>query len=518
MSAPYRNVFVFAVALAAALTSMTSTNASAQNPQCPRCTTFGEAPDALPGLVDVPVAVLRPALGGAIVASGGFGFSMNEPWNDTERYRVSSSLAGALHVLDWLAIGLRVDGRWDQINRGNGAAADTGLIGIPSLTLRATTEPIQGLGLALDASVWMYGADAPSLEPASTSMRARAVGSYHFAIDDVHIAISATVGGLLDNSRAAAPRSFTDRLSDEDRLSLEVSDFSGILAGLGGAVRVGIAEAFTEVTYRALLGDGAPSPGASPLHLRAGARLRPIDELLEVGLLADVLLSEANPAFAMTGGPSAPIEPRFALLLTMGVRLGWETTSPGPDDVTDDVPSEEDPEEPTTSQGRARGRVVEESSTPIEGASVEVIPTTGDTTPRQTNTDADGRWSIDGLPLGQARVILRVEGRDPIETTIDVTADETPEIATTFAAQLPRGEIRGTIQGSDGRPLAGAEIRIHPGGLTLTTDEEGAFETEVPPGSYDVEVRASRHRTQTRHVEVVERGVVFLNAQLHRGR
>lgn len=514
MSESHRHV---AFALAFAFFCMSGATASAQTSLCPRCTVFGEAVDALPGAVDVPVAVLRPPLGAAIVASGGFGLSMNEPWDGIERYRVNTSLAGAVHVLDWLAIGLRVDGRWEQVSRNNGAVTDTGLVGVPTLMLRATTEPADGLGLALDASVWMHGGEAPSLEPASTSMRARAVGSYHIAMDDAHLALSATVGGLLDNSRAAAPQNLTDRLSDEDRLSLGVSDFSGIVAGVAGILRVGVAEVFAEVTYHALIGAGAPNPGASPLHLRAGTRLRPIDEILEIGLLADVLLSEANPAFVMAGSPAAPIDPRFALTLTIGVRLGWEHTVPEPE-IVPDIVQEEEVVEPPPVLGRARGRVVDENSAPMPGASVEVTPTEGDTTPRQTTTDADGRWSIEGLPLGPARAILRVEGRDPIEIMIQVSAEDTPEVATAFSAVLPRGEIRGTIQGSDGRPLAGAEIRINPGGLTLTTDEEGAFETEVPPGRYDVEVRAPRHRTQTRHVEVVERGVVLLNAQLHRGR
>lgn len=492
--------------------------ARAQDTACPRCTDVGEAPDALPGISDVPVAVLRPAMGGAVVGAGGLGLAIGEPWEGAERYRVHGSVAGAFHPLDWLAIGLRMQGRWEQVDRGEGAGGDVGMVGFPSLTLRATVEPAEGLGLALDASVWMLGAQAPSLEPASTSLRARAVGSYRFAIDEARVTLTASAGGLLDNSRGAAPRAITDRLSDEDRLSLGISDFSAVVVGVGGIVRIGIAEIFAEASYRALVGDGAPSAGASPLHVVAGARLRPLGELLEIGAYADVLASEADAALVAAGGPAAPIDPRFTLTLAIGVRLGWEGNAPH-DEREGDLDGGGGTGEPIPSgSGRIDGRVSDEAGAPVEGARVEVVPAAEGAAPLATTTDVEGRWSIDGVPAGPARVIIRREGRDPIESTIEVRPGESAALASAFPAALPAGEIRGTIQGSDGRPLEGAEIRIRPTGQVLSTDADGAFEAEVPPGSYEVEVRAAGHRAQTRRVEVAERGVVLLNAQLHRAR
>jgi protocatechuate 3,4-dioxygenase beta subunit len=167
------------------------------------------------------------------------------------------------------------------------------------------------------------------------------------------------------------------------------------------------------------------------------------------------------------------------------------------------------------------GVVRDGAGAPVEGAMVEVHASAaeGEAEPRTTTTDAEGRWRLEGVPVGPARVVVRREGADPVEVTVEVAAGAEPaEIATQLGAALPQGELRGTIQGSDGRPLAGASIRILPIGVERTTDADGAFEAEVPPGQYEVEVRAPGHRAQTRRVEVVEQGVVLLNAQLLRSR
>ncbi|AKF06253.1 carboxypeptidase-like regulatory domain-containing protein [Sandaracinus amylolyticus] len=483
----------------------------------PRTTVVGDAPDALAGVYQVPVAVLRPELSGSLVGVGGVGLSIDEPWADTTRYRLVGALAGSFSPAPWIAIGLQIQGRWDDVTRGT--QSDGGLLGFPMLTLRLAAEPIEGLGIGLDGAVWIYGSDAPSLMAESTSVRGRAVGSYRARLaDDVHLTVTAAVGGLLDNSRAATPRSVSDRLSDEDRLSLGVSDFHAVLAGVGGILRVGIVEALAELSWRVLVGDGAPSVGGSPLHVVLGARVRAVEELLELGIYADVLASEVQPSFIASGGPAAPIDPRFTVTLAAALRFGVGPSEGGDgsdDDHGDGDGSDDGALRPT---GALTGRVVDDGGAPVAGATIEVHPADG-TAPLTTTSDADGRWTVEGVPAGSARVVVRRDGRDPFETTVEVVAGDTPvEVATRMTATLPPGEIRGTIQGSDGRPLAGASIRIQPLGIELTTDADGAFEAAVPPGRYDVEVRAPGHRAQTRHVEVVERGVVLLNAQLLRQR
>lgn len=491
--------------------------ASVRAQECPRCTTVGEAPDALPGLREVPVVELRPELSGAIAVSGAYGISVDEPWAATTRHRLQGGLAGALHVLPWLAFGVEITGRWDSVTRGN---TDTGMTGTPVLTARASMEPIAGLGLGLDVATWMYGGEAPSLEPGSTSLRARIVGSYRVRLaPTATLTIAATAGGLLDNSRAAAPRSVTDSLSDADRLSLGVSDFSGVLLGAGAALRIDALEVLAEMTYRVLVGEGAPSADGMPLHIVLGARGRPIGEILEIGAYADVSASAARPEYVAAGNPAVPIDPRFTLTVQATVRLGvggepvtaGEGDEGGEGDGGGGVGAE---------RGAISGRVVDDAGAGIAGASIEVTPAGAaeGSEPLRATSGADGAWTVEGVPVGPARVVVRAEGREAVEQTLEVGAGaiaQAPEAR--LGGTLPAGEIRGVVQAADGSPLA-AQIRIEPLGLELTCDADGAFEADVPPGTYQVTVRAPGHRAQTREVVVEQRGVVVLNAQLHRQR
>lgn len=504
------------------LVAMLAAAPCARAQDCARCTAAGEAADALPGLSEVPVAELRPEISGAITIAGGYGLSIDEPWAGSTRHRLFGSIAGAIHLQPWLAIGASMRGRWESIQREN---TDTGLIGIPTLSARLTVEPIERLGLALDVAAWMHGSEAPSLEPASTSMRARAIGSYRALLGvGTSLVLTAALGGILDNSRAAAPRAITDALSDADRLSLGVSDFSGVLVGLGGALRLDAVELIAEASYRILAGDGAPPAAAIPLHIVLGARVRPFGEWIELGVYADVLASEARADQIERGRPASPIDPRIALFTTASLRLGVGREAELADEQgegrrsDDEDPSDEVP--PPASVGSLSGRVLDHTGEPIAGASIEVVPASAapEAEPLRASTDVDGRWSIAAVPPGPARIVVRVEGRDPIEQSVEVLAGEALDAPDArIARALPQGEIRGVIQGANGAPIA-AQIRIDPLGLELECDADGAFEAEVPPGHYRVIVRAPGHRAQTREVEVVERGVVVLNAQLHRQR
>jgi hypothetical protein len=504
---------VAAFALGAAPRAVAQTAAS--RTACPRCTIVGDGPEALPAIFDVPVARLAPPVSGAITGLGGFGLSMNDVWANSQRFRVLGSIAGAIHVTEWLALGARIHGQWETVDRGGGRGGDTGLVGYPTIFARATVEPAEGLGLAADLAGWMYGGEAPSFEPASTSMRLRGIVSYQIAAGDVFVTLSGTGGIVLDNSRAAAPLNVTDALSEEDRVSLGVSDYHAAVIGLGFALRWQALEVLAEVTDRLLV--GSPDLGRSPLHVVFGARVRPAGEILELGLLADVRASSASAA--MIGGTRyEPVDPTFSIYLTTSIRLGTGSepaVEPPPPDLPPDVPPDVPP--PATT-GRVSGRVVDDAGAPVSGAQIELVPTAAEgAEPLRTTSDADGRWSIDEAPLGPARVTIRVEGREPIEQTIEVGAGATVDVPVALPASLPRGEIRGVVQGYDGRPLE-AQIRISPLGLELTCDADGAFEAEVPPGEYDVEIRAPSHRSQTRHVAVEEQGVVVLNAQLRRAR
>jgi outer membrane receptor protein involved in Fe transport len=79
------------------------------------------------------------------------------------------------------------------------------------------------------------------------------------------------------------------------------------------------------------------------------------------------------------------------------------------------------------------------------------------------------------------------------------------------------GRIRGTALDESGRPLPGVTIGIHgdPGPTqTLSTDAEGRFETDVPPGSYEVAFRLPGFATSVRTVSVAPAATVDVSVTL----
>jgi uncharacterized membrane protein len=82
----------------------------------------------------------------------------------------------------------------------------------------------------------------------------------------------------------------------------------------------------------------------------------------------------------------------------------------------------------------------------------------------------------------------------------------------TLKRKLPGGQIRGLVGSFKGSNLS-AEIKIDPLGLTLRT-QDGRFEADVAPGTYEVTITAPGYETQHRRVEVEKNGVTLLNADL----
>jgi hypothetical protein len=98
---------------------------------------------------------------------------------------------------------------------------------------------------------------------------------------------------------------------------------------------------------------------------------------------------------------------------------------------------------------------------------------------------------------------IQLRGGSPL--VIDVQLEDAPSI----------GQVRGLVRSFGGQGLR-AQIRIEPIGSELTTDVEGTFSVDAPPGRYEVVIEAPGHQRQRRQVEVRPDGVVILNADLRR--
>ena len=90
-----------------------------------------------------------------------------------------------------------------------------------------------------------------------------------------------------------------------------------------------------------------------------------------------------------------------------------------------------------------------------------------------------------------------------------------PEVAPAAAAApaTTNGQIRGNVRSFAGEAL-NATVTVYPSDLKASTDAEGAFSLDVPPGKYTVRIRAHGYKSQNRNVVVSENGVTVLNAEL----
>ena len=501
---------------ALALAALTPSSLAAQSSPCPRCS-VADASDALPGFGVSAMPQLQRAVSASFVGSGSYGLNVDPLGSGSLHHRLAGTIAGAVHIVPWLAIGLRMNGRYDLVSAGG--RSDDGLFGYPAASLRLSAEPVAGFTLGLDAQAMVFGAEAPSFELESTSVLLRALAAYAADLGGgARFVVAINLGYFLDNSRNAAPRGVTDNLSPEDRLSLGVSDAGAFVASLGGAYVTDGLDLYAEVSARIYTDDDVI--GSSPIRVGAGARFWLAPEVLFLGIGADVRVTpQSSGLFAPGTMANAPVEPALTAQLSLGVRLGAET--PPGEVVVDDTQDTEDETDthedeivaPTV--GTAAGHVTDEQG-PVASATIELTSDVDGATHTAT-ADADGRWQIPSLPIGGAHYRVTAEGHDVFEGTLEVTAGPSAEVGATMARSLPQGELRGVIQASNGRPLA-ARIVIRPIGRELTADAEGSFAIEVPPGEYDVVVSAPGHREQTRHVSVSEQGVVVLNVQLRPSR
>jgi hypothetical protein len=81
--------------------------------------------------------------------------------------------------------------------------------------------------------------------------------------------------------------------------------------------------------------------------------------------------------------------------------------------------------------------------------------------------------------------------------------------------QAGNAQVRGHIRSFSGEALR-ATIRVQPGDRKASTNDEGYFELDVPPGHYTVRLRAFGYASQTRRVQVDPNGVTVLNVELRK--
>ena len=149
--------------------------------------------------------------------------------------------------------------------------------------------------------------------------------------------------------------------------------------------------------------------------------------------------------------------------------------------------------------------------TPIVDALVWVVTPDGRI---EARTDADGRFTMTGVPLGPRMVRSDVAPGERVESRINLEFKE--DCAEVFATPSPTGRLIGAVLDHTGKPMAGADVNVVPAaspgviGRGAETGPSGAFSISgLEPGSYHVSVGGIGAPTNTYpYVRVFHPGVV----------
>ena len=460
----------------------------------------------------------RPGV--SIAGTAGFGITEGVLNDQDSHQRYSGSLAGAFRPVDWLAIGLRLDGRLDLHSSTHGT--DNGMVGDPRLLVRGAFRVTDGLRLGLEGVVWIPGGNAPSFQMSATTIDLTGLLAWSPSSGSP-FTLAVRAGYRIDNS--AKSIASPTLLSAADHLALGVSSFSSVLLGLGASYRVGSAELLGEFTWDMLIGSGAPSATQSPMRLAGGARFALND--------SHSLFLQAMVEGALSSRPSLvdqsvqiPVEPRVSVLASLVWRIGGDShavvethaeTTPAVVQETAPTPT------PTVAAAAetavVTGTIREDGGPTLPGVNVHLV--VGDRS-FDAVSQADGTFHFDAVPAGSAHLTATLDGYATLELDAPVVANTPSNAELVMQHAQPAGVIRGRIRSFDGRPLA-ANIRVMTNGQaepvhTASASAEGTFEFEIPPGNYQVIVEAPGHDSQRRRVTVELQGVTVLNVDMRRGR
>ncbi len=474
---------------------LTSAVRAEESPGAP----IGDTASALPGIARVGIPGTGPA---RFAAAGtlGYGFTEAQSAADGAHHRVSGTAAVAVAPVPALELGLRFDERYDH-HPDDGRGAHGTFIGDPRLSVRAG-KAFDAFRLGAEVQAWVPGKSAPSLAFDATTVDLAALAAF-VPKSGPRFAIRA--GYRLGDGAKAAPD--PTRLRFGDRLALGLSQFDAVLAGLGVSYPLGRTEILGEVSSDILVGTGAPGVVDSPIRVTAGVR-HGLSSALALEVLAEV--SPSGRPNLGANAPFVPVEPRASLLAGLRYRLPFGSTEPATTEREPaPAPSTAPPPAPTPTTASFVLKVSGPDG-PIEGANIEVHA--GDVT-RQGQTAADGTFQIEGIPPGDAKVVVTAEGFATVEQNTRLDGGKGPDLALALTPTGPAGEIRGLVRSFGGKGL-GASVRVDPLGVEAKTDSEGAFTLAVPPGDYEVTIHAERFKEQRRKIHVDKNGVTILNVEL----
>jgi hypothetical protein len=452
----------------------------------------GLASDAQPGLHRVGVA---DAADPAVAATLGYGYTEALAPEDGAHHRLSVRVAGALPVVPWLTLAPVVDARYDKHEDDSGGVIDG------ALAVRGSFQSGE-LRLGIELEPWVSGAEKASTTAKALSLDSRVLAA--LALGNGLLGLSA--GYRLDRGSEAGQNA--PELGFGDRVALGLSDFDAVIVGLGGRVFVGKTELLAEATGDLLVGGDAPPLSESPLRVLGGVR-QALSKRLSAELLVEASLSK-RPEVAPDSS-LVPIEPRVSAFAGIRCRFSSEPkAAPPPEAPPPPFPTVAPVAPPVSNDAPLEVVVNDEQGVSVTGAKVSF---TSGPTSRELSGDASGHYRDEHVPKGPGKLSIAASGFEAFEKPFELKAGTPLKLEVTLTGLPPPSQVRGVVRSFGGQGLA-ARVRVAPLGTEVTTDATGAFQVDVPPGSYEVTIEADGYEKQTRQVNVDPQGVVILNADL----
>lgn len=446
-------------------------------------------------------------IGPAVMLSGTayYGYTESMGPVDGAHHRLGGIVGIGGRIWPFLGVALSFRGRYD-IHPDDADGKDTGMVGDPRLLIRGGYPVSKDFHVGGEFGIVVPGINAPSLAWDAAVLDFKFLAA--LVPEGKRFALAAYGGFRLDNSANAGPD--LERTRPGDRVALSVSDFHGVLLGLGASIQLAPFEILGEFSWDILLGDGVSSATESPIRLNLGARYYPIANL-GIELLGEVVMS-SRPGVGLDD-PIVPIEPRVSVFLGLSYTFDFSKK----DEAGEDSLEEDETEEDNGQFASVDGDVTDENEVPVEGAEVTL---TAPGHSAETNTDENGHYRIESFPVGTAKIRIVREGFEDFEKDIAVTKD-TPILLknelSPVPEELPGSQLRGHIRAFDGRGVR-AQITVAPLGEKLKSDEEGFFQIDLPPGRYKVKIKAKGYKKQSRKVFIEENGVSIINVDLRKAR
>ncbi len=465
---------------------------------------------ALPGSLHVPSAEALPKGSFDVAALGGFGYRKGLLAADERFGRGLGDIAISYAPITGLMVALSLDGRYDR-HYGENPSPDDGYVGDPHILIRGA-KALGSLHLGAQIGVWVPGKDAPSIAGSAISVDARGIISLPVGPG----LLSAELGFRLDNSANSV--SDPEKLSASDRVSLGVSSFNAVLAGVHLMVPLGKLFVGGEVSTDLFVGSGAPG---AIIRGNASLGYRVTDSWSGVAFLEFAHVPGLSYTDVMAGDITLiPYEPVVTGGLALQGRFG------GPKRARGGVTRNEHPEDvPVIEYAEISGIVTDDAGKPVIGAKVtaKLKNNTGTGV-----TDDKGAYTITKLPIGKtiagkttlddtgAEISTEVDGKKPASSTLTLVQGQNTIAKLVLQPVLPPGQLKTLVRSlATGKPIA-ATITIEPGGKKVTSGPDGAFIIDLAPGQYKITVSAPGMASQELDVTIEQNGVAIKNIDLHK--